>query len=196
MKFRALVAGAVFAAASLIGSAAHAQLSAANFNYYTGYNEVNPGFDFSGATLFGTDSGVIGIAENRDLGGSDTAPNWPGANVEYMADVTASFTAVTSGTYLVNLGSDDGAYAYIDSGLVLNDGGVHGIQFVSGDVFLTAGVHNIELQYGNLYCCGAVLDFTVSSVPEPSTWAMMLLGFAGLGFAGYRQMKYRLPVVA
>jgi hypothetical protein len=28
-------------------------------------------------------------------------------------------------------------------------------------------------------------DFTpaVSSVPEPSTWAMMLLGFAGLGFA-------------
>jgi PEP-CTERM motif len=24
------------------------------------------------------------------------------------------------------------------------------------------------------------------AVPEPSTWAMMLLGFAGLGFAGYR----------
>ena len=27
------------------------------------------------------------------------------------------------------------------------------------------------------------------SVPEPSTWAMMLLGFAGLGFAGYRRAK-------
>jgi hypothetical protein len=25
-----------------------------------------------------------------------------------------------------------------------------------------------------------------ASVPEPSTWAMMLLGFVGLGFAGYR----------
>ena len=25
--------------------------------------------------------------------------------------------------------------------------------------------------------------------PEPSTWAMMLLGFAGLGFAGYRKAK-------
>src|SRR5208337_1523567 len=24
-------------------------------------------------------------------------------------------------------------------------------------------------------------------VPEPSTWAMMLLGFAGLGFIGYRR---------
>jgi hypothetical protein len=26
-------------------------------------------------------------------------------------------------------------------------------------------------------------------VPEPSTWAMMLLGFAGIGFAGYRKAK-------
>jgi len=28
--------------------------------------------------------------------------------------------------------------------------------------------------------------FAISSVPEPSTWAMVLLGFAGLGFAGWR----------
>jgi hypothetical protein len=31
-------------------------------------------------------------------------------------------------------------------------------------------------------------DFFVV-VPEPSTWAMMLLGFAGLGFAGYRATR-------
>jgi Protein of unknown function (DUF3383)/PEP-CTERM motif len=29
--------------------------------------------------------------------------------------------------------------------------------------------------------------FAGSGVPEPSTWAMMLLGFMGLGFAGYRR---------
>ena len=28
-----------------------------------------------------------------------------------------------------------------------------------------------------------------SAVPEASTWTMMLLGFAGLGFAGYRQQR-------
>jgi hypothetical protein len=28
-----------------------------------------------------------------------------------------------------------------------------------------------------------------SAVPEPSTWAMMVLGFAGLGFAGYRRAR-------
>jgi hypothetical protein len=31
-------------------------------------------------------------------------------------------------------------------------------------------------------------DFS-STVPEPSTWAMMLLGFVGLGYAGYRRAK-------
>jgi hypothetical protein len=28
-----------------------------------------------------------------------------------------------------------------------------------------------------------------SFLPEPSTWAMMLFGFAGLGFAGYRRAR-------
>ena len=26
-------------------------------------------------------------------------------------------------------------------------------------------------------------------VPEPATWAMLMLGFAGLGFAGYRASR-------
>lgn len=34
------------------------------------------------------------------------------------------------------------------------------------------------------------------STPEPSTWAMMVLGFAGLGFAGYRSSRKTAAVVA
>jgi hypothetical protein len=30
---------------------------------------------------------------------------------------------------------------------------------------------------------------TTSAVPEPAIWAMIVLGFAGLGFAGYRKTK-------
>ncbi len=42
------------------------------------------------------------------------------------------------------------------------------------------------------FACTAGTGFVGAStftpaVPEPSTWAMMLLGFAGLGFAGYRR---------
>jgi PEP-CTERM motif len=33
-------------------------------------------------------------------------------------------------------------------------------------------------------------------VPEPSTWAMMLIGFASLGFAGYRQARKVRPASA
>jgi hypothetical protein len=32
-------------------------------------------------------------------------------------------------------------------------------------------------------------EFDLAAIPEASTWAMMLLGFAGLGFVGYRKAK-------
>ena len=39
------------------------------------------------------------------------------------------------------------------------------------------------------YAVGQVELFGTPAVPEPSTWAMMLIGFAGLGFVGYRTRK-------
>ena len=32
-------------------------------------------------------------------------------------------------------------------------------------------------------------DLSITAVPEPATGAMMLLGFASLGFAGYRRAR-------
>jgi len=34
-----------------------------------------------------------------------------------------------------------------------------------------------------------VLDYVAGGVPEPSTWAMMALGFVALGFAGHRAAR-------
>jgi hypothetical protein len=31
---------------------------------------------------------------------------------------------------------------------------------------------------------------TISAVPEPSTWAMMILGFAGVGYLAYRRRNH------
>jgi hypothetical protein len=39
-------------------------------------------------------------------------------------------------------------------------------------------------------------DFSLAVVPEPSTWTMMLVGFAGLGFAGYRRACKPVSVAA
>jgi hypothetical protein len=40
------------------------------------------------------------------------------------------------------------------------------------------------------------LNNIVVGVPEPSTWAMMLLGFAGLGFAAYRKSRTKTTLAA
>jgi hypothetical protein len=37
---------------------------------------------------------------------------------------------------------------------------------------------------------------TLAAVPEPATWAMMLLGFVGLGFAGYRASRKNVALAA
>jgi hypothetical protein len=40
------------------------------------------------------------------------------------------------------------------------------------------------------------LNIVVNGVPEASTWAMMLLGFAGLGFVGYRKSTTKKVALA
>jgi phospholipase/lecithinase/hemolysin len=42
---------------------------------------------------------------------------------------------------------------------------------------------------GHLLAAEFAVD-ALTAVPEASTWAMMLLGFAGLGFAGYRRSRH------
>ena len=53
--------------------------------------------------------------------------------------------------------------------------------------------------YGVVVIANGVTDYTSAGglalgTPEPSTWAMMLAGFAGLGFAGYRSSRKRAAV--
>jgi hypothetical protein len=43
---------------------------------------------------------------------------------------------------------------------------------------------------------GLAIVTSPSAIPEPSTWAMMLLGFAGLGYAAYRKTKRQFSFAA
>ena len=54
-------------------------------------------------------------------------------------------------------------------------------------IVLTGGTSAGGTAYGQV----AFNDVTLTIVPEPSTWAMMLLGFGGLGFAGYCKARIR-----
>jgi hypothetical protein len=74
---------------------------------------------------------------------------------------------------------------------------INGVQ-VLAEEFVDDGVINLGSSFG------PNIDLTIVSyggefilggaVPEPSTWAMMLVGFAGLGFAGYRSTQRRAAV--
>lgn len=63
-----------------------------------------------------------------------------------------------------------------------------------GFSFNTASLGHFNIFYSGIYVAldaasdVAVGNFTLTaSVPEPSTWAMMILGFCGLGFMAYRR---------
>jgi hypothetical protein len=61
-----------------------------------------------------------------------------------------------------------------------------GTQALVFDFLVTVGTVTMSGQSGTL-----TYDFTpaVAAVPEPSTWAMMTLGFGLMGFLGYRKTR-------
>jgi PEP-CTERM motif len=59
---------------------------------------------------------------------------------------------------------------------------------ISGEVFVPLGADPTNTICPN-GCIGVFADIAVTAVPEPSTWAMMILGFAGVGFMAYRKAK-------
>ena len=45
-----------------------------------------------------------------------------------------------------------------------------------------------DIRRGNNLRTDGIVDLArISAVPEPSTWAMMILGFAAIGFMAYRK---------
>jgi hypothetical protein len=54
-------------------------------------------------------------------------------------------------------------------------------------VFTVNGQHDLLLDYVAGNGSPSVLQLSVAAVPQPSTWAMMILGFASIGFMAYRR---------
>ena len=55
-------------------------------------------------------------------------------------------------------------------------------------------VANLSIAPGSALCPAETACTGLVAAPEPSTWAMMLLGFAGLGFAGYRASRKSVAI--
>jgi hypothetical protein len=113
----------------------------------------------------------------------------------FSVDTTTDYTF----SWLTSALNSYGDYAYLSSafGFYVPENNANSISGV-----LAAGNYTLEISN----CCSPdrveqsgpgttnaardnnySLDLTVAAVPEPSTWAMMVLGFLGVGFLSYRR---------
>jgi PEP-CTERM motif len=53
-----------------------------------------------------------------------------------------------------------------------------------------------SFEFDNVLAGVGTTQFSATAAPEPSTWAMLLLGFAGLGYAGFRRSRGSISALA
>jgi len=160
---------------------------------------VNGGTSFQGWTTFAANGIEIGATalyglpcistgcQNLELDGN----TW-GIDSYTVTGLTAGQRYTLSYDYGVrNTGGPSSATTTFGGVLLTTDGvgsgtGWHFDSFTviaasaTEDLVLTAA-HTGTPSFGNEYT-----NFSLTAAPEPSTWAMMLAGFAFLGYAGYR----------
>jgi hypothetical protein len=143
------------------------------------------------ATLIGGASTVA----NAFLGQKDTVFGTSTLGINYYPDgpvetfiysESSTFDFTYRGDLLLGLIDGGGDFSVI----------INGVQ-VLADSFTGDTVINLGFDFGSNIDLEIVLDgvgdFVLGgAVPEPSTWAMMLVGFAGLGFMGWRRRAARV----
>ena len=120
-----------------------------------------------------------------------------GTTATYNGEIKVTVNEVggTTETFTFGSGPAGGNNGPIPEG---SDFGVLGFDEVPGDSYLISSVDISVAGTGGAWNQIKQLDFSVpgaTPVPESSTWGMMLLGFAGLGYAGFRSRKKAISIV-
>jgi PEP-CTERM motif-containing protein len=139
--------------------------SAMNSFLYSNFNIAGIGFAgaWLGGEVFGSGSGGAGYWESGPLTGQQFSIGGSPYGTAYSDWGGIEPNNAPSAAYM-NIGS---LYA-----------GISGGQWADAAGGVASAGDPVQ---------GYFVEFSV--VPEPSTWAMMLIGFAGLGIAGYRRTK-------
>lgn len=113
----------------------------------------------AGPSNFGSGSLAWANSATGDLIGVSSSISVLGVPLGYLSGSPLSGTATFDNTTLADLGLTDGTYTWT---------------WGSGD-----HADSLTLEIG--------ASAITAGVPEPSTWAMMILGFCGIGFLAYRR---------
>jgi hypothetical protein len=204
MRFTWVIGCGALAAGFVVGvSGANASIVFSDdFNSYAGQTNWNPpanwsvpvgSVDLIGETTSGTDfdfypgnggyvdlDGSTNAAGTLQTLGSFAAGSYTltfdlGGNARGDVDKT---TTVTLGDFITSITlSSSSPYALETFSFTTTGGKLSFADDAVGDQQVGNILDNVTLSTG------------VGVVPEPSTWAMMLMGFAGLGFAGWRAQR-------
>jgi hypothetical protein len=127
---------------------------------------------------------------------------------------------LTAPVQTVDVGASSILYAYNGSGAAFNTTPINRFDFENlnpgftiGNVTLSTNIAGLDMSRISFTGSSLKIDMNglglnptqqgspdffniglTSAVPEPSTWAMMILGFAGIGFMAYKQKRRPLSL--
>ncbi len=198
MKHITLAAGAMLASAAFLSSAANAAVTV-NFSQ-VGSNVVataSGSLNLTGLTAlsgYSLDKGVnpaiayvgVGSAASVTAYSGLTGPNTFGSGNYTLA------SSVSGTGFALNATSFGSPYAFVPIGYVSGSA-------ISGtDTFLNQTFASLGLTAGQYVFSSrndsVTINIGAGADPEPATWAMMLLGFGGIGAEVRRQRKTKLAL--
>ena len=157
-------------------------------------NLFNQFFNVADITSFTSPSGTY-------TGGS-AVTNFGNSSMSIDGDRYWTYIQVTGTTAggTATISHDDGASVYNGTPgsmtAPLYNSPAETSEITSPSFTIKSGPYYIDYIEGNGSPADLVFSTTTSAIPEPSTWAMMLLGFAGLAYAGLRGRKTSVAALA
>jgi probable HAF family extracellular repeat protein len=167
-----------------------------------------PGSTFSEAYSINDAGQAVGLSF---VDGASYATEWSGGNAIALGGAGTAATGINDSGQVAVTGPS-GAIVWSD-GSIINVGPMQALGINNSGQVVGNGAFGVAVEWtagGGIISLGnlpgsilrseasAIDDLGVAvgttafppmSTPEPSTWAMMLAGFAGLGLAGYRRAK-------
>ena len=135
------------------------------------------GASFSSSTSTLTDLGTITLLGTKNV---DPTPS------DFFLKVSFTVPGAGSSTFDATI---DGKINNGSNGFLTFDfGGAQTVTYAGGSFSLL--INDLQFKGSDpevMDLTGSISNAVITAVPEPSTWAMMILGFFGVGFVAYRR---------